>query len=135
MTDKKLVRQNLLRTAALTIILVGTASSLYFMFRTGNNQKSILLLGLFTAWVLSPFVGLLLTVRLSKRWTEIFRIWLYFIMIILTIASLIVYSGILTLTLTPPAFNFLFIPFLSWLVILTTILIAKRQSRKGNKQT
>jgi len=135
MRDKKLARQNLLRTAALTIIWVGTASSLHFMFSTGNNQKSILLLGLFTAWVISPFVGLLLTDRLSKRWTEIFRIWLYLIMIILTVASLIVYSGIFTLTQTPPAFKFLFIPFLSWLVILAILLIAKQQSRKGKKQT
>ena len=35
---------------------------------------------------------------------------------------------------TPPAFKFLIIPFLSWLVILIILLIAKRQLRKGNKQ-
>ncbi len=135
MTDKNSSEQNLLRTAALTILLVGTVGSLYFMFKTGSNQKSILLLGLFTAWVLSPFVGILFTYRLSKRGTEKMSTWLYWTIIILTAASLTVYSGILTLSQTPPAFIFLFIPFLSWLIILTILLIAKRQSIKDNKQT
>lgn len=133
MTDKNSSGQNLLRTAALTILLVGTVGSLYFMFKTGSNQKSILLLGLFTAWVLSPFVGLLFTYRLSKRCTEKMSACLYWTTIILTAASLTVYSGILTLSQTPPAFVFLFIPFLSWLVILTILFIAKRHSHKDNK--
>ena len=134
MNDKKSVRQNFLRTAALTIMLVGAASSLYFMFRTASNQKSIVLLGLFTAWVLSPFVGLILADRHSRQWTKNLYIWLYLTMILLTIVSLTAYSGIWTLLKTPPAFKFLIIPFLSWLVILIILLIAKRQLRKGNKQ-
>jgi hypothetical protein len=135
MTDKNSSGQNLLRTTARTILLIGSVGSLYFMFRIGSNQKSILLLGLFTIWVLSPFVGLLFAKRLSRHWTDKMSTWLYWTIIILTVASLTVYSGILTLSQTPPAFNFLFIPFLCWLVILTILLFANRQSRRDKKQT
>ena len=135
MTDKNSSKQNLFRTAALTILLIGTMGSLYFLFKTGSNQKSILLLGLFTAWVLSPFLGLLFTYRLSKRWTEKMSTRIYWTIIILTAISLTVYSGILKLSQTPPAFIFLFLPFLLWLIISIILLIAKRESSKDNKQT
>lgn len=135
MTDKNTSGQNILRTTALTIILVGTIGSLYFMLNAGSNQKSILLLGLFTAWVLSPFVGLFVADRLSKRWSDKIHSWLYWTMVILTVVSVTVYSGLLTPSQTRPAFNFLVVPFLSWLVILTILFIAKRLSRKDRNQT
>ena len=134
MTNTKTSRHNILRTTALLILIVGTIGSLYFMFIAGSNQKSIVLIGLFTAWVLSPFVGLIFADRYSRQLTENMNIWLYLTMILLTIASLTVYSGIWKLLKTPPAFKFLIIPFLSWLAILIILLIAKRQLRKGNKQ-
>lgn len=135
MADKNTNRQSLLRTTALATLLVGTIGSLYFMFNAGSNQKSILLLGLFTAWVLSPFVGLIVAVRLSKSWTEKILSWLHWTMVILTVVSLTAYSGALTPLNTKPAFTFLVIPFLSWLVILAILLIANRHSRKNRNKT
>jgi hypothetical protein len=47
------------------VAIVGAIGSLYFMFKTGRNQKSILLIVLFTGWVLSPFAGLFLATKIS----------------------------------------------------------------------
>jgi FtsH-binding integral membrane protein len=134
MIEKNKFNQNLLRTMALTILLVGSIGSLYFMFNAGSNQKSIVLLGLFTAWVLSPFVGLFVANRIFTHWAVTTRQLIYWLMVALTIVSLIAYSGALTPSNTKPAFIFLVIPFLSWLVILTALLVAKRLSRKDTNQ-
>ena len=122
--------QNLLRTVALTITAMGAIISLYFMFVAGSGQKSILLIGLFTGWVLSPFVGLFLANKISKRLAS--RLSLYFLMIILTICSLVVYSGVLTIPDTKPAFIFLIIPMLSWFLIVTVFLVARTISNKNS---
>jgi len=100
------------------------------MFNAGSNQKSIILLGLFTAWVMSPFVGLFVVFRLTKRWTGKIHASFYSTVFLLTVVSLTIYSGVLTSLQTKPAFNFLVVPFLSWLVILTILFISKRQNLK-----
>jgi len=128
MTEKYKSRQSSLQTIAMIILLIGSIGSLYFMFIAGSNQKSIILIGLFTSWVISPFVGLFFASRFTKVYTEKTHSWFYSTMIVLNIVSLIVYSGILATSQTKPAFNFLVVPFLSWLVILIIIFIAKRQN-------
>jgi hypothetical protein len=130
MTNNKTSRQNILRTTALTTLLVGTIGSLYFMFNAGSNQKSIVLIGLFTAWVLSPFIGLFVADRLSKHRSDKIHSLNYWTMLILSVASLTVYSGALTPSQTRPAFNFLVVPLLSWLTILAILFISKRQHLK-----
>jgi len=125
-------KQNLLRTTALTVVLIGVVGSLYFMFNAGSNQKSVLLLGLFTAWVVSPFAGLFVANKISNSWKYSVRASLYWLMILLTIGSLASYSGALIPPDTKPAFIFLVIPFTSWLLIGSMLLLAKRISNKGN---
>ena len=135
MTEKISSNQNLLRTTALTVVLLGAVGSLYFMFNVGSNQKSVLLLALFTAWVLSPFVGLFVATKISNRWTVVTRSSLYLLMILLSIGSLVAYSGALTPSGTKPAFIFLVIPFVSWLLIVIVIPIVRRWSRNRNTKT
>jgi hypothetical protein len=65
---------------ALIGILVGAIGSLGFMFHAGHNQKSVILITLFTAWVLSPFVVLLIAKKISKGWTINIRVTLYWLM-------------------------------------------------------
>jgi hypothetical protein len=72
----------------------------------------------------------------SKRWTTIKRETLYILMVVVTIGSLVCYSGILTLSETKPAFTFLVVPLISWLLLFMTILIASKLSKnlfKRNK--
>lgn len=130
MIEKNKSEQSSLRTIALITLLVGTIGSLYFMFIAGSNQKSIILIVLFTTWVISPFVGLFLATRLTKKWTAKAHSWFYLAMFVLTVVSLTVYSGVLTTSQTKPAFNFLVVPLLSWMAILIVLFIAKKQNLK-----
>ena len=65
MVDKKTGNLKLLRTVATVVSIFGAIGSLYFMFKAGRDQKSILLIVFFTAWVLSPFAGLFLATKTS----------------------------------------------------------------------
>jgi glycerol-3-phosphate acyltransferase PlsY len=132
MTDKNKSNQSFLRAMALIAMLIGAIGSLYFMFNAGRNQKSVLLLGLFTAWVFSPFVGLLIAKIYFNRLTVSARSSLYWLMLALTICSLVSYSNIFIPPQTKPAFIFLIVPLASWFLIVTVFLIAKRISRKSN---
>jgi len=123
---------NLLRITALVIVAVGAIGSLYFMFNASRNQKSILLIALFTAWVLSPFIGFFLTMKISKQWTTVALTSLYWLMIILTIGSLIAYGGAFNTPQTKNAFRFLVVPFLLWLILIIAFLITRRSSSKNN---
>ena len=130
MADNITSKNNLLRTIALAVLLVGAIGSLYFMFKAGSNQKSILLIGLFTGWVLSPFVGLFIANKVPSIWTAITRQRLFWLMLGLSIVSLIAYSGLVKVPNTKPAFIFLAFPFVSWLVILAIFLIARQHKEK-----
>ena len=133
MTTTATSRQNILRTTSLTTLLVGTIGSLYFMFTAGSHQKSIVLLVLFTAWVLSPFLGLFVVNRLSKPLSAKIHTLIYWTTVLVSVASLTIYSGALPSSQTKPAFNFLVVPFLSWLVLLTLFFIVKRQHLKQKR--
>jgi hypothetical protein len=132
MTGKEASNQNFIRIVALTIVVVGAVGSLYFMFNAGRHQKSILLIALFTAWVLSPFVIFIFANKISNRWTVPARATLYWATIVLAVGSLIVYSGTFNTAQTKPASIFLIVPFISWLLILAVALVVRRLSRKTN---
>ena len=134
MTNNK-SRQNLLLTTALTALLVGSIGSLYFMFKAGSNQKSIILIGLFTAWVLSPFVGLFIANKITSIWSVITAQLLYWLMLGLSIISIIAYSGLMRIPDTKPAFIFLVFPFVSWFAILSIFLIARQHKQKKSNLT
>jgi hypothetical protein len=118
-----------LRTVALIVLFTGVVGSFSLVLYNGRNNKSILLIALFVAWVLSPFIGLLIADKISKGWTDITRKTLYIIMIVLTLVSLLSYSGILSPAGTKTAFVFLVIPLISWVVISIIILITRSQSK------
>ena len=115
---------------ALIVVLVGAAGSLGLMFNAGRNQKSILLIALFTIWVLSPFIALLVANVISKHWSILTRVTIYFLMLFITLGSLISYSGALSPPGTKPAFKFLIVPLISWLLLVTVIPITRKISRK-----
>ena len=126
---KKLLSLSLLRIVALVVALGGIIGSISFVLYNGRHNKSILLIALFVAWVLSPFVALLIVDKVSKRWTAYARKALYIIMLTLSIVSLISYSGILIPAGTKTAFVFLIVPLISWVLIGIYILIARAQSK------
>ncbi len=121
---------NLLRIMALIAMLVGAIGSLFYMFNAGHKQNSVILIMLFTIWVLSPFVGLLITDKISKRWKVLSRVTLYWLILVITVGSLICYSCAFGQLGAKPAFKFLVVPLISWLLLVTVILIVGRKSTK-----
>jgi hypothetical protein len=126
---KKNLTLNLLRTVALVVLLLGVVGSISLVLYNGRNNKSILLIALFLAWVLSPFIGLVIVDKVAKDWRDISRKTLYIIMLVLTMVSLLSYSGLLSPAGTKTAFVFLVTPLISWVVISILILISRLQSK------
>jgi len=127
---KKITTYGFLRIIALIVLVVGAAGSLILMFNAGSNQKSILLIVLFTGWVLSPFIALLVADIISKRWLLKPRVTLYFLMLFITLVSLLGYSGALNVPHTKPAFKFLIVPVVLWVLMLIIIPITVSRSRR-----
>ena len=82
----------LLRAAALIAVLAGAAGSFGLMLHAGRRNDSRILLVLFTIWVLSPFVALVLADVVSKRWSVLTRATLHSVMLVLTLGSLAIYG-------------------------------------------
>ena len=124
----------LLRGVALIAVVVGAAGSVGLMLRAGHPPFFLLIL--FTGWVLSPFVALVLADIASKRWSILTRSTLYGVMLILTLGSLAFYGDIVLMPPgSKPAFVFLVVPFGSWLLLTIAVPIAafvsRRLSRRG----
>ena len=113
-----------LRTTALTAIVAGGASSIYFMLRVGHAQ--MLLNALFAIWVLAPFVAAVLADAVSTATSPSTRTTLYALMLILAVVSPAVYG---TVALGPPrpqpAFWFLMVPFASCLLLAVAVPLAR----------
>jgi hypothetical protein len=117
-----------LRAVALVAVLVGAVGSLASMFRAAHPPP--ILLVLFTGWVLSPFVGLVVAHVASKRWSVGTRATLYGVMILLTVGSLMFYADVVPMPgASKPAFLYLVVPFGAWLLLLAVVPIAAFVSR------
>jgi len=122
-TDSKSVR--FLHTIAVLMVLAGAASSLGFILYTGRNNPSVVLILLFSGWVVSPFIALLLINVITKRWQLFNRLILYHLMVIITLGSIIIYSGLWSPPAAKTAFVFLVVPLLSWTLTGLILLAAK----------
>jgi hypothetical protein len=125
-----------LRAAALIAALAGGSGSIVLMLHAGRHQNSKILLILFTIWVLSPFVALVLADGFSKCWPVRARLTLYRMMLVLTLASLAIYGYDAWRPLKAQrAFVFLVVPLASWLliaIVATAAFLSGRRSRRGD---
>jgi hypothetical protein len=133
MTFKKFFTISILHTMALMAVLCGAVGSLGLMLYTGRHNKSVLLLLLFAIWVLSPFIALLVANRVSKRWLVLTPVTLYCLMLVITLGSLVSYSGALSPPGTKSAFVFLVTPLISWLLLVIVVIIGASISRRQQK--
>jgi hypothetical protein len=107
------------------------------MLREGHRNPSRLLIVLFTFWVLSPFMALVLANVVSKRWSVLTRAMLYVVMLVITFGSLAIYGALAFGPLrAKTGFVFLVVPAASWLLIAIVVaiaaLISGRLSRRGD---
>ncbi len=107
-----------LRGVALLTVLLGAVGSLRFMLYVGSRQSSLILIGLFTVWVLSPFAALVYAHRMAKRWPAGAQAASYSLMLILTLGAFSIYGYVVFGPPRPqPAFVFLAVPLASWVLI------------------
>ena len=89
------------------------------------RYDSLVLMALFTIWVLSPFVALVLAEVVAKRWSVLTRATLHGVMLIVTLGSLAIYGSVAVgPPRSKPAFMFLVVPFGSWLLVAIAVGIA-----------
>lgn len=119
---------SIMQAIALIGVSGGAVVSMGLVLHAGRNNNSVLLVTLFVFWVLSPFIALLVVNVVTNSWSVITRVALYPLMIVLTLGSLISYSGV-SPPGTKPAAVFLVVPLISWLLIAIVILITRSLSR------
>src|SRR5664279_6570182 len=102
-------------------MLTGALVSLGLTIKAGLNNHSIFLMILFGIWVFSPFMGLAVAYILSNRWSIQTRKVLYLLAMVLTIVSILIYSGFWTPSGWKHAFAFLIMPLLSWIILAVII--------------
>ena len=123
------------RSVALAAVVLGAAGSVGLMLRVGHRNPSVLLMVLFTIWVLSPFVGCVVADSLSIRWSAATRATLHGVMLLLTAASLAIYGRIAFGAPVPrPAFAFLVVPLGSWLLMAAAVAAAALASRAAARR-
>ena len=125
-----------LRAAALIAVLAGAVGSVGLMLRAGQRSPLVLLV-IFTFWVLSPFVTLVWAHLVSKRWSVLTRATLYGVMLVVTLGSLAIYGDdALRPRKAQAAFWYVLVPPASWLLTAIAVaiaaLISGRRSRRGD---
>ena len=128
MTEEIYDRNNtgLVRSLALGVATAGALGSLAFTLQAGGHNVSVILVLLFSVWVLSPYILLIIFCVRSGNWSARARISLYVIMILISLISLLFYGGLIFFSGAKPAFVFLVIPLISWIVCLTVYSFLRR---------
>lgn len=118
---------------AILITIGGATGSMMYLLNAIQKYDSMLLITLYVAWVLSPFLGLLVAESFSKGRSGTTQVKLYLAMILTTAVSLLVYSGEIPVKSPRPDFPFLVIPVFCWLCIGLGALLFRRRSRRRRR--
>jgi len=106
-----------LRTVARLALAAGAAGSVLLMMRAGARQRSIVLVLLFTGWVLSPFLALALANVRAAAWQPVTRTALYGAMLGVSFISLSVYTLHALIPGMKSGFIYLVVPGACWVLI------------------
>jgi hypothetical protein len=121
---------NQLRPAAQVTIVAAGIGSVALVWWVGRGNPSLFLMALFTLWVLSPFVALMIADRVSHR-SASSRATLHCLMLIVGIASMAAYLYVAAKPpRTTPASVFAIVPMVSWGLIVTAVPIAAFMSHR-----
>ena len=121
-----------LRTMARAAVVSGAAGSVGLMAVAGHPP--IFLRVIFVVWVLSPFVMLALADRIWRRWPDSTRPVLHVLAIIIAAGSLAIYGfRVWRPPASTPAFVFVMVPPLSWLLIAAVVSFVAITSRQRSR--
>jgi hypothetical protein len=118
----------MLRTIARVVLLAGAAMSLMLMFR--GRHAPLVLIVLFTGWVLSPFLALAFASGASTRFRPSVQAAVDCVTLALSTASVAAYAGWIPMPSgSRPAFVFLMVPAVSWVAMIALALALWRADR------
>jgi hypothetical protein len=103
------------------------------MARAGQRQKSVMLILLFTGWVLSPFLGLALANLRARRWSPRLRTAIYGAMLGVSCISLAIYAINAISPLGKAGFIYLVVPAAGWILIVMALGTAMALSGTGGR--
>ena len=106
-----------LRSLARVALAAGAVGSVLLLRRAGARQPSIVLILLFTGWVLSPFLALALANVRSAHWQPATRAAVYGAMLGVSFISLAVYTLQALLPGLKAGFIYLVVPGACWVLI------------------
>jgi hypothetical protein len=98
-----------------------------------RRQQSIILLFMFVAWDVAPFVVLALLDRASAAWRFRPRLALYVASILVSLATLVVYGFVAIHGMYKPAAPFLVVPPASLILAVIIISLSTNESVKRGK--
>jgi hypothetical protein len=121
----------LLRIASKVATVVSAIGSVALLLYMGRRNKSIVLMVLFSIWVLAPFVeSLLLNALITKRGSAVAQTALHVAMLIIAVASLALYAEtVLRPPVSQPVFRFVLLPVVSNVLIIIVVVTAEVVSR------
>jgi hypothetical protein len=120
-----------LRSVARAALLLGAAGAMILMLRAGGRSRPLLLVPLFAAWDISPFVLLWIADRFAASWTRASRTALYSLMVIVAVGSVAYYiADAIWPRPEQPAFPYVIAPPVSWLLIVAVLGMTAMFSRK-----
>ena len=120
-----------LRSVARAALLLGAAGAMILMLRAGGRSRPLLLVPLFAAWDISPFVLLWIADRFAESWTRATRTALYSLMVIVAVGSVAYYiADAIWPRPAQPAFPYVIAPPVSWLLIAAVLGVTAMFSRK-----
>lgn len=123
-----------MRRVSLTVTAASAVCAIALLVRAGQRTPPVVLL-LMMVWVLAPFGVLLWTNAVSSRWSTATRATLLGLTLIVTLASLAVYGGLINVRPRggANAFPFVIVPPASMALIAITVAViatvARRRSR------
>ena len=125
-----------LRAVARVILYIGAGTSLGLVLYAGRTNQHIWLTVLFVIWVLAPFAALIGAAKFAKRWPVQSRAFLYWVMLVVAIASVAIYTNdAIHPRISQRAFVFVIAPAGAWVLTAIGFLIAAVMSRRLSSKT
>lgn len=122
----------ILRSVSFLALILGAAGSLFYMFRAGQQTPRLLLI-LFIIWVLSPFAVLLWARQVSRDWAIVTQWTLYWVTLIISGTSPVIYGEWVDIKPVGSANAFLFVAVPPVSLLLITIVLSMTALLSGRK--
>ena len=109
------------RRLARVALLLGAAGSVSLMLRAGSRQRSVVLILLFTGWVLSPFLALALANVRAPHWSRPMQRALYSAILVVSGFCLAAYGYNALVRGLKAGFVYLVVPGVAWAIMLAIL--------------